>query len=381
MLALSPAYHPEYSRFLAAMRNGGDSADALQKVYGKSISELEKDLIRYLHGGSFQAALFPLKLEKGPESTPTEAMAPMDVKLALVDLINRPGREDEVEQRLKALSTEDSQRPDPYVSLGYLSLRRQKREEAQKYFAKAFALGSQNTRMLWDYGRLIPGENRREAIRVLQRLLMEEPENLDVRLFLAGLQLADKRPQDALQSLNVVKKVNAEDAPRLFKMLAFSNSESGNTIEAQSAAQRWVDTARTASDRENALHFQNYLLDSRTGSKPATELSAVTANSLPEPSPPRSTRHDWPFATGSFVELKCDGSQATIVLKTTNGTRSFLIQDPTKIFVGGKGERTVDLNCGPQPGVPVRIDYEPAGTAGLALDGFVRAIHFTTEEK
>ena len=46
-----------------------------------------------------------------------------DVKLALLDLANRPGKEVEARTRLGELIAEDPKRPEPHIAMGYLALR------------------------------------------------------------------------------------------------------------------------------------------------------------------------------------------------------------------------------------------------------------------
>src|SRR5579885_3163077 len=62
MLALSPAYHSQFSAVIRAIRNGTPSTEALSAVYKKPIGEIERDLMIYLRGGRFQGALVPFKI-------------------------------------------------------------------------------------------------------------------------------------------------------------------------------------------------------------------------------------------------------------------------------------------------------------------------------
>jgi hypothetical protein len=81
-------------------------------------------------------------------------------------------------------------------------------------------------------------------------------------------------------------------------------------------------------------------------------------------------------ATGwQFVELVCRNPRATLVLQTPQGKRSYLIEDPGKIeVIAREGGRQMDLHCGPQQPVRVRIEYAPV--AGGETDGLVRLLHF-----
>ena len=391
MLALSPAYRPGFSKFIHAIRNGTPSIDALSNTYQKPLGEIERDLIVYLRGGRFQGVLFPFKIEKTSDQVPADPAPAIDVKLTLADLISEPGRENEAEKRLTDLIAENPQRPDPLVALGYLQWRRQKSEEARKNFQKAFALGSRNSRMLWDFGRLTAADNRQEAIQVFGRLLEDEPDRIEVRLAMAEVQLAEKQPQNALQTLRPVKKISSDDAPKFFRMMAYAQLQAGDTAEARNSVQRWAENAKSPDDREDADRFLKYLASLRPGDKPTAapaprEIEDAGLPPLrrqeeiaetPPPSPP--ARSNWPSSEETFARLDCEGPSATIVLQTKDGTQKFLIQDPTRVRIDGHAGKTIDLTCGPQSGAPVRIEFETIPNPRGGVSGFVRVIHFIAE--
>ena len=82
-----------------------------------------------------------------------------DVKLALADLTNRPGKEAETRKTLEDLAREDPKRPEPWAGLGYLAWRGNQIAEAVEAFGKAYELGDRSPRLLWDYGRLAEREH------------------------------------------------------------------------------------------------------------------------------------------------------------------------------------------------------------------------------
>ena len=400
MLILASPYRPGFARLVDEIQAGTPSDQALLKVYGKSLPEIEKDLQAHIRGDITHAAIFPLKLEKGSTEAAVEPAEMFDVKLMLVDLINTRGREDEVGKRLRELSAEDAHRPEPHIELGYLAWRKGRLEEGRKEFAKAVALGSRNPRLLWDYGRM-SGGSPSEAIPALQTLLELEPARIDARLFLAGLQLGADHAQDALDTLRPVKKVTSDDAPMFLKITAYAELRVGNTERAQAAANQWKSTAKKESDRDEADRFQTYLASVRSqprSTAPAVSSAPAVSAALPpdEPqSPPELRRRDapgvtlppraasrpmWPSATGSFVRLDCEGVKATVILETRSGAQKFRIDDPQTILIDGNSGRTVDLSCGPQTPHPVRIDFDPVQDAKSGVLGIVRGIHFTAEE-
>jgi hypothetical protein len=164
---LSNAYRPGFSKFMGLVSAGTPAAEALNEAYGKSVEQVDQELREYLHGTQFQAVIFSQKMEAVKDEIPAEAASPFDVKLMLVDLLNRPGKEQETRAAMEKLAAEDQKRPEPFAALGYLAWRRKETDEAVKDFGTAFALGGRDPGMLWDYGRLVRQGNAAESIRVL----------------------------------------------------------------------------------------------------------------------------------------------------------------------------------------------------------------------
>ena len=170
MLELNAQYSPHFSEMMAEIQKGTPSQKAIEVAFGKPLETVEKDLQAYVRGNTFMAAIFGVKLHSG-EKVAAEPAAMFDVKLALLDLANRPGKEAEARERLHALMTDDPKRPEPHVALGYLAVRAGEREEAQQSFERAVGLGSRNPQMLWDYGRMAGQANPPQAMRALTLLL------------------------------------------------------------------------------------------------------------------------------------------------------------------------------------------------------------------
>jgi hypothetical protein len=93
-----------------------------------------------------------------------------------------------------------------------------------------------------------------------------------------------------------------------------------------------------------------------------------------QPAPQAEPAKPFPAMTaGTFVELGC-GEQIKVVLQTVQGRKNFLIKDPANVIVSGPKGGTVDLECGPQKPVNVRVQYGPTDSA--SLDGAVQALYF-----
>ena len=122
MLELNSEYSPNFGKFLNEMQKGTPSQKALEGVWGKPLEAIEKDLQAYLRSGTYTGRLFSLKLQSG-EKVAAEPAVMFDVKLTLLDLTNRHGKEGEAKAELQDLMKEDPKRPEPYVALGYLEAR------------------------------------------------------------------------------------------------------------------------------------------------------------------------------------------------------------------------------------------------------------------
>ncbi len=380
MLSLSAEYRPKFKQVLSAINGGTNSEEALTKVYGKPLASIERDLQAYLRGDRFKAAVFATQLEKVTDQTPAEPVAAFDVTLMLVDLTDQRGNEAQNQKKLEELTRDDPQRPEPYVALAYLALRQNQSEAARADFDKAFALGSRDSGVLWDYARMVESRDAVKSAEALAELLKQQPNRLEVRLELASVQLRSNAAKEALQTLAPVKKVTPEDAPKLLTLLAYANLEAGDRATALTAATQLKTVSKSAEERDRADQLVQFIQSAQSGETKPTLAFTDTDD------PPTLKRRDLapeiprpvvrrPSFVGKFVELQC-GAQATVVLETLEGKKLLIIDDPTKLLVNGKSGETRDLSCGPQKPVQVRIEYDPSGPNHPGIAGLVRALYF-----
>ena len=378
MLQLSPAYLSKYSEFVRTVQGGADSAAALEKVYGKPVSAVEKDLQEYISSFQFYGRLFPVKLASVKESFAATPAPMFDVKLALTDLTNRPGKEAEIRKTLDDLAREDPKRPEPWASLGYLEWRGNRFSEAADAFGKAYELGSREPEFLWDYGRLAERDHPDAAVKALTDLFQLERDRLDVRMELAALHLNARRPGGALSVLADVRSVTPEDAPRFFTLLANAQLQLRDLDGARVTVAKLAANAKTPEDRARVQQMQRYLQQSDAP-------PPLLANNAPE-GPPRLARPAAPTQSsilpapspeieGSFVEFVCLEKSFKVVVDTAQGKKGFLIQDPNQVVIVGRAGGKVDLNCGPQAPVHVKIQYGPS-TTGSDADGILQVLFF-----
>ncbi len=401
MLELGPQYSPNFGKFLNEIEEGTPSQKAIEGIWGKPLEAVEKDLQAYLRGDTFLAKVFPVKLQTG-EKVAAEPAVMFDVKLALVDLSNRRGKEADVKARLQDLIKEDPKRPEPHVALGYLAARAGQQDEAIEFFGEAVELGSRNQEMLWDFGRMASRAKPTQAMAALQTLMADQPNRFEVRLALAQIQMNSKLAKEAIETLAPVKKVTPADAPRFFQILAFAHTQTGDREAARANAQRWLDNTQDTDEKLNANRMLRYFdeqdaaaarparaaqsspaplprLDKVDGgdagdSTPKLARAPSASGFTPEPAP---ARLDLPSFSGTLVELDCKGALPKFVVQAAGGRVSFAMDDPKRVLISGLAENTIDLNCGPQKQVAVWIQYDPP--TGPGVKGIVRAIHYEPE--
>lgn len=399
MLNLRAEYRPKFSELLQSIAAGEDSAQALLKIYERSVQQVEKDLRAYLGGVAFQGVLVPAKLEKAGGEVPVEPLPDFDAQLMFADLLYSPGKEALVQAALERLVRQDPKRSEPYRGLGYLEWRAGRREAATQQFGKAYERGDRDPKLLWDYGRLLLSEHGEEAVRVLSELLSLDAGRIDVRLELAEAQLRVNQAQAALQTLGAIRVVTPADAPRFFRVAVYAHLHNGDPKSAEETAKRFREFAKTDEDRAAAERLIGLAAPRNTSAdvapvERATVAPVETADAreprlqrrepVPEskeppgqeplrPAPPPPGRLS---ASGRFVGLDCRGKQARMTIETAAGRKVFLVEDPTKVAILSGTNGPVDFVCGPQKTpLKVEVGYDKP-PANQGLDGVVRTLAF-----
>jgi hypothetical protein len=392
MLMLSERYRDRFSNVLSAIHSGADSQETLEQIYGKPLDAIETDLRDYLAGNRFVGRLVAAKLQRGKSDLRGEPVSDFDVNLVLTELADRPGKEAATRTRFEELTRQDPKRPEPWSGLAYLAWRKGDFAEAVGNFGKAYGLGARSPKLLWDYGRLAGRDNPAAAFDVLNELSKMQPDRVEVRLELAAMQLSRRQAGGAYATLQSIKKVGAEDAPRLFSLLAYSQLQLKEVESARTSITRLEQYAKTDRDKAELEQLKRYI-------QTYDRVMAVrpTGGALHQPdaqpdldaaprlqSAPRAPRPDDgvqqfdepPSQTGTFSELICLDNQAKIVLKTGTSELIYLIQDPARITVMGREGGKVDLECGPQKPAKLRVEYTPPPAGVTDIDGVVRILFF-----
>jgi tetratricopeptide (TPR) repeat protein len=399
MLMLGTAYRPAFGKFLHALGENKDSEAALLTAYGKPLDKIDKDLQAYIRQSTVNGVVFPTKLQKDVGELAVSVLPPFEVKLRLAELLERPNDLKPARQAMEELIAMQPQRPEPYVLLGYLEWHGRQSVAARKNFQRAFELGSHNPRMLWDYGRLLGSDA--QAIAVYSRLLEDDPARVDVRIELAAAQVRDRQAPAAVLTLKPITKVTPADATRLFRVRMLANYEANELDTARMSAESLIKYSKDASEIAEAQRLIEYI-DEKKG-QPARAVTAspvaedrVASNVGPtlRRGTPRATESrpatvvppPMPSVTGSFVELRCVGDKATVILNVGDGAiKRFLIDKPDNIILqrpqnGTSPTGSMDMTCGQQKPSRVKVGYAVA-PPGSGVDGLVRMMEWSPEEQ
>jgi len=383
MLQLSPEYVAKFSDFLGTVNSGVDSATALERVYGKPLAAFENELQGYIRGNRFYVRPFSVKLASTRENFAATPAPSFDVKLALADLTNRPGKEADTRKALEDLTREDPRRAEPWAGLGYLAWRSGDTGEAVEAFGKAYGLGDRSSKFLWDFGRLAERERPEDAISAFMDLHKLEPDRLDVRMELAYLYQNARQPGAELSILADVTSITPEDAPRFFTLLANAQIQLGDRDGARVTVAKLAANAKTPTERSRVEQMQRFL-DQPDASAPVVARNAPEGRTpdaaplLVRPAPAAQSGAVPPPAPeveGSFVEFICLEKSFKVVVDTGKGKKGFLIPDPNQVVIVGRAGGKVDLNCGPQKPVHVKLEYAP-NTTGADADGVLKILYF-----
>lgn len=377
MLSMSEKYRPNYTAFFKAMIEGRDSEAAFQSVYGTSITQVDKDLQAYIRSDTFRAGLYDLKFQKERKDLPSDAAPEFDVNLALSDLVNKPGNEADVKSRLQKLTASDATRPEPWAGLAYLAWRSGNTQEASENFEKAFDRGARNPRLLWDFGRMGQVNSKPKAEQALRALQELQPARVEVQLEIVAFLVRENRTKDALAALAPIKKITSEDAPRLFSLMTYAHLQDRDLERAKSDVAQLEKYAKSDRDKAELARLKGYVEQATPRvtvlPPPAKELPTTQARSNdrgPDDRPiiRRTEREDGTFEvtyaqppakptmTGSFVELVCAGEQAKVVLQTTEGRRTLLIERSEDVSISGQSAGAT-LECGKQQPAQIRAQY------------------------
>lgn len=334
MLALGDQYRAKFPSLVAEILSGTGAEDALQKVLGMSVAQIQGDLSTYIKDSQFKAYILPYGTERQLGQSSLRMASTLEWNLVLADLdALMPERRDQARRAYEKLAAASPQRWEPHAGLGYLALASRDGAAASRAFARAEELDCPDARLYLDWAALAPPSGD-ELVSIYRKAAALRPEDLETA-YVAGIGLSSVGDcEGALRLLVPLKNV----AP-----------------DRQAAHSRAIETCRTAVREQ----------DSKAAPLVKPEPGAPVASAMKS-------------AEGQMVQVDCLGSGAKIWLQTAGRRSLFVITQGESItLVRGGKEVTEDLRCGPQPQPPnVRLRYGDPPSMEPGVQGSVRVLEF-----
>ena len=413
MLYFSSDYSANFAKFVVAVANGQETAQAFQSVYGKGLKEVRRDLDRYFKRDTLYESLIDVKLEKSAENPVLSPVPAFESGLVLADLLSLVNKRDAAGEAYQQLATDNPGKPEPEEALGYLAWQAKDLVSARQHFARAYADGTTNAQMCFDYAMLKAQEtpDAKDVATILQRAVELKPDYLMARLRLGVFLASQQRYSEALAQLSQVHKVNSDQAPEYFLAVAYSDLHTGQLDDARKSAEFAKKWAKTPAESAQADSILQALDASAHAGASSTVFNQVPAASAGPPARPalqtssgngdpdrptlkhrtastsevRETAPRNPFVQsgdqmkhveGMAQRLDCSGKSARVSVQVGKITMVFEIPDPTTVLIKHSNEVHHDFTCGVQKPFPMAVDYAVRPDPKKGTAGIVREMDF-----
>lgn len=256
MLLADPRYRDGASRFMALMREGTSSAQALETVWTRSLRQVQDDLQDYVRSGYFAVRL--IRFEEPSRDAPIETreIPSFDAELVLANML-AAAREDADKARMafEALAT---QRPDDLgllESRAGLEFRTGRARAARPYLERAIDLGTTSGATYRDLAALMVAEDTARAEALLERALAIDPRDVRTRINLATL-LARRDPVEVLVVLEPVDRAGPAESFEVFRLRASAYLALGDLDRAREVTRQLAQIARSRQQQAVVARLQ-----------------------------------------------------------------------------------------------------------------------------
>jgi tetratricopeptide (TPR) repeat protein len=372
MLMLSDSYAKQFGQFALEVSNSGSSEAAFQKVYGKELAEVDRDLQSYYRSNSLKGILYDTKLEQIEMREPRPATE-FETELTLTRLVALLRRHNEAAKRYEELAKTNPDRWEIHEAVGHLYWRAGDRAKAKENLRRAVELKSPSWKTYWDYARLGHGEEN--VIDALKCALELNPGLQEARMLLGFEYNNARQYQEAYDAFSSIKQVAPDRTVPFFLAKAYSATQLGKKAEANEAAEMARKYAQNPSDMQRAQEFLDYINGPARGevgphlrrqASPAAVSVATARGSDPEV---RTVR-------GALQEIECLGKEARVSITSGTSKFSLLIRDSGSVQLTNADSSSANLTCGLQRGTRVAVGIVVKDDPKFKTIGDVVSIEF-----
>lgn len=390
MLFLANDYRAKFGEFLNRIAAGGSTEESLRLVYGKTFTQIQRELGSYVRSDTFLAGLFNTKFKKITEVSIVTKPSDLEIGLVLANLLAVTRKGEEARKRYQELSAAHAGNAGIAEAMAYLEWSLQGSEKALPHFAKAASLGSQNPKLYFDYAMLLRMAQGKEMDyeTLLKTALKLDPEYKQALMALAFHSYSHRRFGDAWGWFVKLKALKTDEA---FSVL-IAMAHCLHTLKDQEQALKMIERARpyakteTQSVRlESMLRFLQYKPEEVAQRKipDPTEgpISNFAAPGTFDP-PQRPGFGLWgevelEKTVGNFEHVECIGEKARVRIRSVSRVLELAILDPGLVFLKGTPGETIELNCGEQKPKEVLVIWEAKEQPELKANGILRILDFT----
>ena len=396
MVTTNPDYAGRSRVMISNLEQSNDFEAACHNAFQKTAAQVNQQADAYLKAGSFSSGSVSGRAVSLTRDFKVEQLDTDEGKVALADLL-LSSRSSEANAAYLALHG-----PAAAEGLGLVALHEHKENEARTLLQSAIESKSENPRAWLELGRLEPDP-------VKARADLKKAAELNPNWAEPYVRMADLDKDNPAQRAVALKKATSLEARNIeyWQALAKTEMAANNFSEAQKA---WAGAERASVNDEERARIHQVRLDGerersdyeaaerkRIAEEEARELKRVKDQSeaaihaaeedarkklnpegaaVPKPAGWWEDLQGNANVEGQFVRLDCLGTQARLVIQTSDGkTVQLLIRDPAQVGISGGGEKS--LGCGVQkPARHVVVQFLAKPDAKLKTTGEVTMIEF-----
>ncbi len=348
MLVAGERYQPKVDQFLALVARGTPVADALTRVFRKTVAEVDTDLRQYLTRGFFRQLTVPYAATSSTISATVSPIDAFDANLALADLLGAGrGREALARTAFDALAVDRPSDPTMAATRGLFELQTGHPDQARVWLERAVTGGSREPMAYAELARLVEPDDVSKASALLDMAATLAPDDILIRIRIASNLVTRHRADDALATLGRIPRVPTEQQFLYQQVLANAYALLGQFTDARAAAARVAEFAHTPSERS----FADAMMRQVSGPPDMTDV-----------------------VSGRLRNMNCESTQPVLEVHTNAGVLKLIVDAPSRIVVPGGG--SAELACGPQDR-PLRVGYARAN-APTGTQGRVRMLDFSS---
>lgn len=390
MLLVDDLYRAGAVNFLNLVAAGESSAAAIEKVYGRSLAVVMRDLDGYIRQDAYRTLSAAYKPPPRLESVPTRRVEAFEGALVAATLLaSRRDRETEARAAFDRLIEQQPDNLELIESYASFEIRRGQPARALPLLTKAVDLGSTTPSVY----NLLASQQPDRAEPLLAKAFSLAPDDVSQRLRYASTLIGANNTSRALELLTEVKRPPHESAFQYFLLFASALVRENETDAARLAVNMALRYAEPGAQEERATRLLQ-AIDEHTAAR-SRPARAVTA---PPPGPPRplvippaadlpsrpvqispeAINPDLIVITGRIRHVNCGAGAPVVQVETDGRLLQLRIDDPLAIIVRGRESHTVDLPCGAH-NATLRIGYVPRPDFLRDIAGDVRLLDYSKQ--